>query len=208
MAIFATFIHHSFIMAHFVQEAFILIMVLLFLSKLRSFLGLWQFVSLCLRSGEIHSRWRWIFLERICLCLVWRFSRGHSAFSSPLILRGYQSLIDLVRNATPSLTFGPSRFGSVNYSWIGFFGRSPGTKMRWFFLRALRFFVHLNTAWFHGLHWMDWNPFQWLFRSWSWTSGGSLWFWWRGVGKFAWIFSRGAAFQGPVLHLYICWGET
>ena len=45
MEIFASFIHRRFIMAHFVQEAFILIMVLIFLSKLRSFLGLWQ--NLC-----------------------------------------------------------------------------------------------------------------------------------------------------------------
>ena len=55
---------------------------------------------------------------------------------------------------------------------------------------------------------MDWYPFQWLFRSWSWTSGGSLWFWWRGVGKFAWIFSCGATFHRPdVLHLYIQYVE-
>ena len=71
-----------------VQEAFILIMVLLFLSKLRSFLGLWQFVSLCLRSGEIHSRWRWIFLERVCLCLVWRFSRGSLGFLESSYIKG------------------------------------------------------------------------------------------------------------------------
>ena len=44
-------------------------------------------------------------------------------------------------------------------------------------------------------HW-DWYPFQWLFRSWSWTSGGSLWFWWRGVGNFARILVAGPHSKG------------
>ena len=48
MDIFANFMHCSFMMAHIVQEAFISTMVLSFLSKSRPFLGLWQFVSLCL----------------------------------------------------------------------------------------------------------------------------------------------------------------
>ena len=46
--IFANFMHRRFMMAHIVQEAFIFTMVLSFLSKSRPFLGLWQFVSLCL----------------------------------------------------------------------------------------------------------------------------------------------------------------
>ena len=50
-----------------------------------------------------------------------------SAFSSPLILRGYQPLIDLVRNAMPSLTFGPSRRDSARSIIVGrgFFSCPP-----------------------------------------------------------------------------------
>ena len=115
-----------------------------------------------------------------------------SAFSSPLILKGYQPLIDLVRDrghAVFDFRAVSTRLGQLQLD--GILGRSPEI-CGVFFLRALRFFVHLNTAWFHGLHWMDWYPFQWLFRSWSWISGGSLWFffWWRGVGNSHWSKSR------------------
>ena len=48
MNIFANFMHRRFMMAHIVQEAFIFTMVLSFLSQSWPFLGLWQFVSLCL----------------------------------------------------------------------------------------------------------------------------------------------------------------
>ena len=155
MAIFANFIHHRFIMAHFVQEAFILIMVLLFLSKLRSFLGLWQFVSLCLRGGEIHSRWRWIFLRRICLCLVWRLSRGSLGFLESSYIKGIPTA-DWFGQKRHAVSWLSGRRGSARSIIVGWGFRSSPSEMRWFFLRALRFFVHLNTAWFHGLHWMDW----------------------------------------------------
>ena len=66
-------------------------------------------------------------ISSFCLLIFTIVLRAPSAFSSPLILRGYQPLIDLVRNAMPSLTFGPSRRDSARSIIVGrgFFSCPP-----------------------------------------------------------------------------------
>ena len=69
LVIFVNFMHRRFIMAHIVQEAFILMMVHSFFVKSWQFLGLWQFVSLYSKRWDSFKMavddCRWI-----CLCLV------------------------------------------------------------------------------------------------------------------------------------------
>ena len=125
-----------------------------------------------------------------------------SAFSSPLILRGYQPLIDLVREDMPSLTFGPSRLGSVKYSCMGFsvvplrnaVVFSPSTSVfhppkfglvSWPSLNGLVSFPVIIPVVV-----MD------LPRVFVFFGDGAL-----GIRI---DLSRGAVFHRPVLHLYIC----
>ena len=76
MEIFASFIHRRFIMAHCVQEAFILIMVLIFLSKLRSFLGLWQICVIMFERRWDSFKMAVNIFRADLLALVWRLARG------------------------------------------------------------------------------------------------------------------------------------
>ena len=81
------------------------------------------------------------------------------AFSSPLILRGYQPLINLVRNAMPSSTFGPSCLDSALsiIVWWGFSSCPPEKCGVFFFSLSACIFIHLNVAGYSDLRWLDYG---------------------------------------------------
>ena len=145
----------------------------------------------------------------VLIMSVWRFSRGSLGFLESSYIKGIPTADWFWSETQRRLWLSGSR-DSARSIIVGWGFRLSPWEMRWFFLRALRFFVHLNASWFHGLHWIDYGlvSFPVIVLVVVMDLRRVFVILVTGCREIRMDLSRGAAFHRLVLHLYICWGET